>query len=158
MCVYSMVIDTMVPRFPDWVQPPPAEDAPLVFPTVLPNTEVGELKKQIAEFREALRAAQKVDRLTGQPDCEDPEKVKFLKRLRKVEESLGLRVYRVKNRKSGLYMAVYGPEKATWAGTSHAASRFGTKFQAIQARNEWAARLGVQEPRTWAAITSVLTY
>jgi hypothetical protein len=47
--------------------------------------EVADLRKLIANYREAMKAAETVDRLTGQPDCEDPEKAKLKERVAELE-------------------------------------------------------------------------
>ncbi len=50
--------------------------------------EIAALRKVIADFREALQAAMKVDRLTNQPDCADPEKAKLEQRVADLERRL----------------------------------------------------------------------
>jgi hypothetical protein len=49
---------------------------------------VADLRTLIDEFRRALEAAKTVDRLTGQPDCVDPEKAKLEERVARLEEKL----------------------------------------------------------------------
>lgn len=53
-----------------------------------PYGELVELRLLIAEFKQALEAAKAVDRLTGQPDCEDPEKVKLVDRVAELERQV----------------------------------------------------------------------
>jgi hypothetical protein len=56
--------------------------------TDLTQAEVDDLRKLIAQFKEATAAAKKVDALTAQPDCEDPEKVKLQDRVKELEAQL----------------------------------------------------------------------
>lgn len=83
MCVYSAVMDHYTPRFDEFTftkWPPTAPD---------PQAEaIQELRALIAEFRQAVEAARTVDRLTKQPDCEDPEKAKLEQRVAKLEKEL----------------------------------------------------------------------
>lgn len=64
------------------------------LPTTLPADLFGtasaiqELRALIAEFKEAVAAARKVDLLTKQPDCEDPEKAKLEERVARIEKAL----------------------------------------------------------------------
>jgi hypothetical protein len=51
-------------------------------------TQLENLRKLIDEFREAVAAARKIDTLTGQPDCEDPEKAKLEARVAELESKL----------------------------------------------------------------------
>lgn len=61
-----------------------------VFPHVCPDisTQIAELKKLIADFKEAVEAAKKVDALTGQPDCVDPAKQKLEDRVAELERKI----------------------------------------------------------------------
>jgi hypothetical protein len=54
----------------------------------LTQDEVDALRALIAQFREATAAAKKVDELTAQPDCEDPEKIRLQDRVRELEAQL----------------------------------------------------------------------
>jgi hypothetical protein len=60
-----------LPRTPPY--PGPADTVPVVIPANLPTAE------EIKEFRDLLEQAKKIDKVTGQPDCEDPEKTIWLK-------------------------------------------------------------------------------
>lgn len=51
-------------------------------------TQLAELQKVIADFKEAVEAAKTIDRLTGQPDCEDPEKMKLIGRVAELERQI----------------------------------------------------------------------
>ena len=114
MCVMSAVYDHYSPLFPDpgiwpqnpWPLPPvdparPAEVVPPLQPaatawpmfvppgyTVIQQAEVERLQKLIADFREAVEAAGKIDRLTGQPDCVDLDKKALDERIAALEARL----------------------------------------------------------------------
>lgn len=87
MCVVSMVLDhyrtdkLWGDRFP-WVAPNTAP-APQFVPYADPNPI--NTKVIIEGFKEALEAARVVDRRTGQPDCEDPEKAQLIERVNRLE-------------------------------------------------------------------------
>jgi hypothetical protein len=87
MCVVSMVYDHFRDRFP---QPQPfTNPTPNPLPWPMPGSlEFAELRKLIQEFREAVEAAKKVDVLTKQPDCADPEKATLEKRVAELERRL----------------------------------------------------------------------
>lgn len=95
MCVVSMVYDHYAFRFPqEWTPPPvanPTWPAPTILPVPLPDAsspDAEELRELIRDFREAVKAAKTVDRLTQQPDCEDPEKAKLEERVAALERDL----------------------------------------------------------------------
>jgi len=80
MCVVSMVYDHFKPEFDGWqidatknILPAVAPVAPFV---VISQVEISQLRSLIKEFKEAVSAAKVIDKLTNQPDCEDPEKKK----------------------------------------------------------------------------------
>lgn len=82
MCVVSMVFDHYQEPFKQWT----GTNLPdFLKPT---SPEVLELRQLIAEFREALKAAKTVDKLTGQPDCEDPKKATLEERVAALERAL----------------------------------------------------------------------
>lgn len=100
MCVVSMVMDHFDPIIPtDWTPqelrlrsgstiawPPPA---PIDAATVdALRAEVAALAKVVADFKVAVEAARKVDALTSQPDCADPEKAKLEARVAELERRL----------------------------------------------------------------------
>lgn len=92
MCVVSMIHDYYEPKIPDWdkILPyiPPIDTG---TPTTTSHEwarAVADLRTLIDEFRRALEAARTVDRLTGQPDCVDPEKAKPEERVARLEAEL----------------------------------------------------------------------
>lgn len=85
MCVVSMVHDEFSGRlsgqgatWSGWTTAQPA----------LTADDITALRQLIADFREAVAAAKVVDRLTGQPDCVDPEKAKLEERVAALETRL----------------------------------------------------------------------
>lgn len=71
MCVYSQVLDYFKPTFPNL------------------DEHVGDwdyLRRLLEDFRKAEEAAKLVDKLTNQPDCEDPQKVLLLDKVEKLEK------------------------------------------------------------------------
>lgn len=101
MCVVSMIYDHYSPKFPDvWPTPILPNDAwavPITPQPVLSQVnpfhlisqeEVDSLRALIKDFRTALEAAKTVDRLTNQPDCEDPEKKKLEERVTVLEQQV----------------------------------------------------------------------
>lgn len=75
MCAVSMIYDYGQKTWPL----PPAPMIPTQpfqpFQPSLPTRE------QIDEFQKLVKAAREFDRKTGQPDCEDPRKVEWLKQI-----------------------------------------------------------------------------
>lgn len=102
MCVVSMVFDHYRDKFPPvwpsqpyqpWVNPPinPPNGTPPVNPIIInPNLqqEIDELRQLINDFHEAIDAAKRVDELTDQPDCEDPDKARLTERVDELERKL----------------------------------------------------------------------
>lgn len=100
MCVVSMVhdhYDKLIPRVPPWVTTPepgictdPVTKPRRVvaLPKMPTEAEIKRLQKVIDDFREAMKAAEKVDVLTAQPDCVDPEKAKLKERVAYLEAEL----------------------------------------------------------------------
>lgn len=104
MCFVSMVYQHFEPLMPHhapwspfWQIPPaqaPMEPSP-TYPNPIPqitigtipspNPDLAELRQLIADFKEALKAAKLLDKLTKQPDCEDPKKATLEERLAKLE-------------------------------------------------------------------------
>lgn len=95
MCVLSGVYDHYKPLFPPIgpFTPPgtfpytPVPPPMIITPTISPD-EIKEIRQLIKDFKEAVKAAKTVDRLTNQPDCSDPEKAKLLKRVATLEKEL----------------------------------------------------------------------
>lgn len=102
MCIVSMVMDHFDPLFPrpdgtpivPRIEPfdttPVGGAPPVTMPFQWPTAqtmraELDELRKLIGEFKELYAAAKKIDVVTKQPDCEDPEKIKLLSRVSDLE-------------------------------------------------------------------------
>lgn len=83
MCVISMVMDHYRPQFDRFIQP----QAPQQW-TITQGPDLAELRKLIEDFKAATEAAKKVDALTAQPNCEDPEKAKLQERVAELEGQL----------------------------------------------------------------------
>ncbi len=100
MCVYSAVMDYFKPLFPEVVPPQPhfpwtiapfapsATYAPSITIAEIAPDRVAELRSLIERFEKAVEAAKTVDMLTGQPDCEDPEKANLEARVKELERRL----------------------------------------------------------------------
>jgi len=84
MCVISMVYDHYNSAFERYTQQP----TPTFTITTSASSDLAELRKLIEDFKVAIEAAKKVDVLTGQPDCEDPEKAKLRERVAELERQL----------------------------------------------------------------------
>lgn len=92
MCVVSAVYDQYNPHIPtNW---PPIDSTP-IKPNTTPVIKLEEhvinpkdLARLIDSFHKAVAAAKVFDELTGQPDCEDPEKAKLEERVAALEEKL----------------------------------------------------------------------
>jgi hypothetical protein len=82
MCVYSMVFDHYDKLIPYPTSQRQDFDNDRLW---IPAISQLDLEKIIKEFGEAAEAAKVVDRLTDQPDCEDPDKAKLLKRIDELE-------------------------------------------------------------------------
>lgn len=103
MCVVSMVYDDFNKRFPNII-PEPEPYIPTLGGTTITvanqyeyvsKKEIEDLRKVIREatefienFKQAVQAAKIVDRLTNQPDCEDPEKKKLEEKVAKLEQEI----------------------------------------------------------------------
>lgn len=92
MCNVSMIMDTYRPHIPQqW----PPNTTPVVqqwklgtpAPPKQPVT-ADELRELLDSFKAAVAAAQTFDRLTGQPDCVDPEKAELEDRVAALEARL----------------------------------------------------------------------
>ena len=83
MCVYSMVSDHFMHRWPrPWSPPAP------MFPE-MPGVPT---PQEYEDYQELLRKAKLYDQMTGQPDCPAPEKLEWEKRLREfMEKEFGLK-------------------------------------------------------------------
>lgn len=93
MCVVSMVHDFYGDRFRKYGSGQDGTEWSEFVERYIPNQpsvkdELAEIRKLIAEFREALAAALRVDELTAQPDCVDPEKATLEGRVAELEKRL----------------------------------------------------------------------
>jgi hypothetical protein len=90
MCVISNVMDYYKPLFPapvdglDVLRASPTDWTKILQPLI----DMEELRKLIADFKEAVAAARKLDALMKTPDCADPEKVKLEERVAELEKRL----------------------------------------------------------------------
>lgn len=91
----SMVFDYWNKKHP-WLEQPDIVISPNVGPSPSPlifnppSTGLTEddVKRIIKEFFESIESAKIVDRLTEQPDCEDPEKAKLEAKVKRLEKQL----------------------------------------------------------------------
>lgn len=92
MCVVSMVMDHYRDRWPPQQWPVPEISPDIYDPLEDYRKKLEDFLRKAQVVKEAKRAAEKVDRLTSQPDCEDPEKMKYLlaleERVSQLEERL----------------------------------------------------------------------
>ena len=83
MCVVSNVGDQFNKYWPNPFPTP----QPFTITTTTPLPYNGPTKEQFEEFLELMRAAKKIDKFLGTPDCEMEAKMTII---RKVAEALGL--------------------------------------------------------------------
>lgn len=98
MCMVSAVMDEFRPyipprEFPKVYPGGPHEAPPKQWSLNPPGRQEIKLDPQqlqelIDAFREAVQAAAAFDRITGQPDCVDPEKAKLEDRVEELEDQL----------------------------------------------------------------------
>ncbi len=85
MCVVSMVGDyyadrwKYIPNSPTIYPTLPA--SPIEFQVGVSQKEFQDLKREVEEMRELLKAAKRIDEITGQADCEQADKVALLRRV-----------------------------------------------------------------------------
>lgn len=91
MCVVSMIMDDWNKKYnDDWHKKYPGgwEQSPtynfLAFAT---KQDIEELRKEIQELKKLIEAAHLYDVATGQPECQDEEKLAILQKL---AEAIGL--------------------------------------------------------------------
>lgn len=97
MCVVSMVQDQFRPIIPRPVWPyslpikttpwSPQPIKPIVYPWTPPMASEA-LDELLRKYNKMLNLAEEVDDLTGQPDCEDPEKATLRERVAELERRL----------------------------------------------------------------------
>lgn len=89
MCALSFVMEQWSP----WV-PQPAQQWPSQIGWTEPQPQVAEdatneyVREMLDSLEKAMEAARKLDELTGQPDCVDPDKAKLLNRVEELERRL----------------------------------------------------------------------
>jgi hypothetical protein len=88
MCVMSMIADQYHPTAPTYPAPMPMYpgQVPSTDWLQIPNTDQRWTPEKWAEFEKLLEQASKIDELTGQPDCEDPEKIAWMNEVRRALE------------------------------------------------------------------------
>lgn len=91
MCFISVVMDDFNKR-PEWqlipnqVQTYPSP--PIWNINTISKEDIDRLEKLVAEFKEAVVLANRLDILTKKPDCIDPEKAKLIDRVAELETQL----------------------------------------------------------------------
>lgn len=97
MCYISMVMEdftkrdewqlipNQLPFVPNFI-PNPGNQSVII--TSLTKQDIDKLEKLIAEFKEAVVLANRLDVLVKKPDCIDPEKAKLITRVAELEEQL----------------------------------------------------------------------
>ena len=88
MCIVSMIHDHYQPQFEPykWVSSTTTPGAGTF--AFGPTVDVEKLEKLIKDFNEAIFAAARLDVLTKQPDCVDPEKAMLQERVAELEKQL----------------------------------------------------------------------
>ncbi len=86
MCIYSMVADDWSRRHRDVYEPILSPDSfKVTFPEkAATKADIEELRKELAELKKLLKAAAAYDAATGQPDCEQEEKIALIRKLAEV--------------------------------------------------------------------------
>ena len=97
MCAVSMIIDygrdRIWPHQP-WTTPNMEPVYPLPIPQ-FPQIDEAAMKAKLDAFLKLIEQAKETDKVTNQPDCEDPEKVKWLRELVRRFDGLEERVNRL---------------------------------------------------------------
>ncbi len=83
MCAVSMVGDHYNPQFQPYVQPLQGAGGMSQLFQQISRAEFDELKRQVLEMKDLLIKAKEIDDKTGQPDCEQEDKVRILKAIAK---------------------------------------------------------------------------
>jgi len=84
MCVVSNVFDYGRSTIPDrnpWIVPYVQPNTQTFIITQPTREEFDKLKREVDELKKLVEAAREYDAATGQPDCEDPAKAEFMRRL-----------------------------------------------------------------------------
>ena len=91
MCNVSQIMDQYRPFIPDpsvWPQMQVIIDNTPPEPRKVIDLTIDELYELLGSFRQAVEAAETFDRLTGQPDCVDPEKATLEDRVAALEQKI----------------------------------------------------------------------
>lgn len=87
MCTFSYVADyanTNLPNRHPWLVSGGLPDQYVYVPPISPTQQqFDDLKKEVEELKKLLLAAKEFDDKTGQHECEQEEKIKFLRQLSK---------------------------------------------------------------------------
>lgn len=83
MCVVSNIGGAWAKSAPS-IYPWAVPDANPQPPAVVTPAEMAALRREMEELRKLLLAAKAFDAATGQPDCEEEEKVALIKRLAEI--------------------------------------------------------------------------
>lgn len=81
MCVVSMVGDHYRDR---WTTPQPSYQIAPSWIVPVSREEFNRPKAEVEEMKKALEAAKFIDKVTGQPDCENEDKLKVLREVAKL--------------------------------------------------------------------------
>lgn len=81
MCVISMIMDHYQDKYKEypWV----IHDTGTVFLNPPTRQEFDALRQDVLEMKELLKKAKIYDEKNNQPNCEDPKKVEFIRKLAK---------------------------------------------------------------------------
>jgi hypothetical protein len=69
------------PTYPDMVPGIPIDTSPYTLPPEVSKAEFDQVKRELEALKEALKAAKKLDDVTGAPDCEMDTKIAAIRAL-----------------------------------------------------------------------------
>lgn len=92
MCVYSMIADDWNRRNGQWVEPlitPTITPDPSYFRFVTPESpatkkDIDDLRAELQELKKLLKAAAAYDAASGQPECEQEEKIALIRKMAEI--------------------------------------------------------------------------
>lgn len=102
MCVYSTVVDHYQKKW----QPQDFTGTFQCYEDYVARRQIAELRKQVEELVELLKAAKKIDDATDQKDCEDVDKLDLL---RQVAALVGIDLDAAVAKAGGLERPAHGP-------------------------------------------------